>query len=120
MAKTSALIWRQIQPVRSVDIKLPVNVLESGVRFRPKRQMPILAGSALTVRDIVGSIRNLKIQAGTIRGDVRWCSDDAAQAVKSKVESGVLRFRLDIVELELSGNTIKRWMPTSATLEPQR
>lgn len=132
--QTRQMIWRQIQPVRSVDLSLPVNVLESGVRFRTKRQMPILADGDVSVRNIVGSVRNLKIQAGMIHGDVRWGSDTAAQALKSKLESGVLRLRLDIVELEVTnlrngqslggingpGQVVSKWMPVSATLEASK
>lgn len=130
MQAASTLIWRAVTTVRSVELPLTGNVVESGVRFRWRRQVPIVADGGVSVRGIVGSVRNLKVERGILRGDVRWGSDKAAQTIKNKVEDGHLRFRLDITELEVmelrSGQTylgfkgprklVTRWMPTSVLL----
>jgi len=133
MQKTSPqLIWRQAALVRSVELPLESNLILSGCRFRPKRQMPVLAGPAESVRDIVGSIRNLAIRRGVLCGNLRWCSDSTALATQAKFDSGTLSFRLDVAEWEacilragetLSGVTgparvVSRWQPVSVSLVP--
>lgn len=126
------LIWRQAALVRSVELPLESTWILSGCRFRPKRQMPVLAGPAESVRDIVGSVRNLAIRRGVLCGNLRWCSDPAALAIKSKFDSGTLRFRLDVSEWEvcilrpgetLSGmigpaRVVLTWQPVSVSLVP--
>jgi hypothetical protein len=133
MQKTSPqLIWRQAALVRSVELPVESNLILSGCRFRQKRQMPVLAGPAESVRDIVGSIRNLVIRRGVLCGNLRWCSDPAALATQAKFNSGVLRFQLDVTEWEacnlragesLSGMTgpgrvVTAWQPVSVSLVP--
>lgn len=126
------MIWRQATLVRSVELPLESNLILSGCRFRQRRQMPVLAGPAESVRDIVGSIRNLAIRNGGLCGNLRWCSDSAALAIQSKFDSGTLRFHLDVAEWEacilragesLSGMTgpgrvITAWQPVSVSLVP--
>jgi hypothetical protein len=124
------LILRQAALIRSVELPLASNLILSGCRFRPKRQMPVLAGPAESVRDIVGSVRNLAIRNGVLCGNLRWCSDPAALANQSKFDSGVVRLQLDVAEWEacilragesLSGMTgpgrvITAWQPVSVSL----
>lgn len=126
------MIWRQSTLIRSVELPLESNLILSGCRFRQRRQMPVLAGPAESVRDIVGSIRNLALRRGVLCGNLRWCSDPAALAIQSKFDSGTLRFRLDVAEWEacilragesLSGITgpgrvITAWQPVSVSLVP--
>ena len=126
------MIWRQSTLIRSVELPLESNLILSGCRFRQRRQMPVLAGPTESVRDIVGSIRNLAIRRGALCGNLRWCSDSAAIATQAKLDSGVLQFRLDVAEWEacilragetLSGVTgparaVSRWQPVSVSLVP--
>lgn len=126
------LILRQAALIRSVELPLASNLIFSGCRFRQKRQMPVLAGPAESVRDIVGSIRNLAIRNGALCGNLRWCSDPAALATQAKFDSGTLRFHLDVAEWEACilrageslfgmtgpGRVITAWQPVSVSLVP--
>jgi hypothetical protein len=132
MQSSKEMIWRQSTLIRSIELPLEANLILSGCRFRQRRQMPVLAGPAESVRDIVGSIRNLAIRNGVLCGNLRWCSDSAALATQAKFDSGTLRFRLDVAEWEacilragesLSGVTgparaVSNWQPVSVSLVP--
>jgi hypothetical protein len=115
------MIWRQVTPVRSVTFTLGNQLMLSGCRLRHRNQMPVVTGGQdQTVRAVVGSIRELTIRNGALCGNLRWASDPEAQAVREKYEAGILRFQLDVVELEVSGSTVTRWMPVGAILEASR
>lgn len=111
-AHSGKIIWRQSTLVRTVGFTIPANHLERGVRFRSRRQMPVLAGSGDSVRDIVGSVRQLRIDRGRLTGSLRWCDDQAAAAVRAKYDAGILSLNLEIVEM--GGGT---WQPICARLK---
>lgn len=124
------MIWRQAAIVRSVEFSLESNLILSGCRFRPRRQMPVVAGGGESVRDIVGSVRDLAIRRGTLCGNLRWCSDQSAKETRAKFDSGTLRFRLDVAEWEVCilragetlsgikgpGSVVLKWQPVSVSL----
>jgi hypothetical protein len=128
--QSQKMIWRQAALIRSVELQLPQDLIISGCRFRPKRQLPVVSGMAATVRDIVGSIRDLAIRRGVLCGNLRWCSDPAAKQVQAKYDAGILVFRLNIAEWEVrnlrSGESLSGirgparivdiWQPMSVTL----
>jgi len=119
--QSKTLIWRQVTPVRSVTFTLGNQLILSGCRLRHRNQMPVVTGlQNQTVRSVVGSVRGLTIRNSALCGYLRWASDPEAQAVREKYEAGILRFHLDIVELEVSGSTVTRWMPVGAILEASR
>ena len=67
-------------------------LLMSGVAFRgDKRQLPLLDhANATTVKAIVGSCRQVRIENGKLIGNVLFASDKSAQAVKRKFLDGHL------------------------------
>lgn len=100
-AHSGQIIWRQSTLVRTVGFTIPPNHLERGVRFRSRRQMPVLTNLGDSVRDIVGSVRQMRIDRGRLTGQLRWCDDAPAAAVRAKFEAGNLRLNLEIVELSV-------------------
>ena len=128
--QNKTLIWRQSTLIRSVEFVIPSNHLASGCRFRARNQMPVLAGLGCSVRDIVGSVRHLRVDRGKLTGSLRWCDDSEAAISREKFNSGVLRLNLETVEFaicalkrgeELFGlrgpmNAVYEWQPVFVRL----
>lgn len=126
------MIWRQSALIRSIELAIPSNHMASGVRYRVRNQMPVLAGNGCSVRDIVGSIRQLKITRDKLQGSLRWCADSHADVSRLKFESGFLQLKLETCELaicslnrgeELYGfrgpmNMVYEWQPLFVRLVP--
>ena len=83
---TEAAVKRQT-PTGIVDEVL----LMAGIvwRYGPPR-IPLLAGDESSVRNIVGSVRNLRVLERQLVGDIYFASDPQAQSVASKFADGFL------------------------------
>jgi len=78
-------------------------LLMEGVQFRnDKRQLPIVdSHNDKTVRNVFGSIRNIRIEGDKLIGDAEFASDDDSQIVATRYEEGHLNdFSIDAVILE--------------------
>lgn len=84
------------QPYREV-------LLSAGVEFRlVGKKTPLLYGTGETVRNIIGSIREIRIDRGQVLGDVYFASDRAAKEVERQYQSGALsRITVTSIPFEL-------------------
>ena len=58
------------------------------MRQHAKGAVPLLVGDGSTVRDIIGSIRQLKVIDRQLFGSIMFASDPAAKAVAAKWQDG--------------------------------
>ncbi len=98
MIRSETMIRRDVaarirQPI---ELPLPRGVLPAGCEFRLFRQIPLMAGSENSVRNIVGSCRHMRVDSGTFRGELAWASDDAAVRYRESVDAGHLAYELNI------------------------
>ena len=122
----SKMIWRRAAIVRDRTLDLtpmiPPRLLltRSCVEFRPIGRLPVIAPDYVgrtTVRDIVGSLRNLRLEHCRLTGTLRWASDEHARSVQRGYESGDLVFRFEYFVMEemesgQPGLTLAtRWQP---------
>ena len=108
-------------------------LLMSGVEFRTdKRQLPIVDSyDTSTVRNIVGSVRNIRVDGTRLIGEVYWASDAEAQAIAAKWAEGHLSdFSITGAPKEILGiergqkwrsiegpaDIIVRWTPLDASI----
>jgi hypothetical protein len=78
-------------------------LLMDGVQFRnDKRQLPIVdSHNDKTVRNVFGSIRNIRIEGDKLIGDADFASDEDSQIVATRYEEGHLNdFSIDAVIIE--------------------
>lgn len=124
------LIWRQaLIHNRTIDLTslIPQELLISRqcVVFRQTGRIPIQAPRYFdkpTVRQVVGSIRYMRIEHVRLTGTLCWASDEQARDVQRAFESGELVPRLEYFALERmdSGRPglelITRWQPVAIQL----
>lgn len=112
-------------------------VLMSGIIYRAKRRQVCLldSGNRQTIKAVVGSVRELRIEGDALVGTLRWARDDASQIVRAKYQAGDLeRFTLAYGPLEVkalaAGQTLRtrsgivtgpariitRWSPLDASI----
>lgn len=70
--------------------KYTESVLVSGyVQRFGRKGLPIVdGGDTSTVRNIYGSVRNIRVSDGKLIGELSWASDNASQRAKSLYEDG--------------------------------
>lgn len=114
-----------------IELPLPRGVLPAGCEFRLIPQIPLMAGSENSVRNIVGSCRHMRVDSRTFRGELTWASDQAAVRYRESVDAGHLAFELNTVileELEIrAGESFRgftgpmllasKWQPLSISLK---
>ena len=129
--QNKTLIWRKSLLIRSETLDLtpmlPADLLlcRSCVAFRPTGRLPILEPAytgKITVRSVVGSLRNLRLEHQRLTGVLRWASDDHAKSVQRAFESGDLvpRFEYFVLERMDSGRPgltlATKWQPVAIQL----
>jgi hypothetical protein len=89
-------------------------VLMSGIHYRANRRQVCLldSGNRQTIKGVVGSVRELRVEGDALIGTLRWARDAASQIVRAKYQAGDLeRFTLAFEPLEAkslgSGQTIR-------------
>ncbi len=109
-------------------------LLMSGIQWRdPKRrQLPIVdTHNRDSIRNVFGSIRNLRVDGRRLIGEVAWASDERSQAIAGKWQDGhltdfsitaapieVLRVEAGQVWQSIKGpaDIITKWQPLDASI----
>jgi hypothetical protein len=129
--QSKAMIWRQATLIRSQTLDLtpmvPPELLlyQGSIVFRTAGRIPVLEPDyfgKISVRSIVGSLRNLRLEHLRLTGVLRWASDDDAKSIQRAFEAGDLVPRLEYFVLEQmdSGRAglmlATKWQPVSIQL----
>lgn len=101
MPEKTAITPRPQSLVESVAFDIPSTSLPEGCQFRKVNQMPVLAGLGCSVRDVVGSVRKLRIAGSKLVGWLRWCDDEKSKALRGKYKAGLLTLRMETVDLAI-------------------
>ena len=122
------MIWRgQRRQTLDLTPMLPagVLVLRDAVQFRPTQRLPILEPAytgRITVTQVVGTLRHLRLEHAKLTGVMFWASDAAANRVQRGFESGELLpcFEYFVFERMDSGRPglefVTRWQPLAIQL----
>lgn len=78
----------------------------AGVQWRTdRRQLPLIdGGDRSTIRNVCGSVRDIRNSNGRLIGRVAWASDERSQAIARKVMAG----HVDRFEIEASPISVQR------------
>ena len=116
---------------------IPEILKMSGIQFRGnKKQLPIVdSHDRSTVQNVLGSVRNLRIERGQLVGDAVFASDQRSQEAYSKLVDGHLTdfsitatpknverikrgdvWRSDDQEISGPADIVTEWIPTDASL----
>lgn len=135
--RSKTVVLATEQPVQRWDDSRYTVVSEvlllSGIQFRNDRKaLPLVdSGDVSSVRNIIGSVRNIRIDRGQLLGDVVFARDAKAQAVAQKFQDGhlndfsVISSPIELLEVQSGqkwkhvdgpANIVTRWVPLSASI----
>ncbi len=89
----------------------------------PSRRVPLVDVDRSTVRNILGSVVNLRVDRGRLLGEVSWARCPRSRAAEAKFLDG----HLDIIQVEIKPiemqfddelRFIKRWSVLVAVIQP--
>lgn len=140
-AKSVEVVIASENPVERWDDERGTVVNEvlamDGVRFRTQhRQLPIVdSHNRSTVRNVLGSVRNIRVDNGQLVGDAVFARDEASQEAYQKVKDGHLTdfsvtanmrrvkfvprgevMRMNDREVQGPADIVMEWIPTDASL----
>ena len=100
-----------------VRVQIPGECLPSGFTLRALPQMPVIAGSGNTVRNVVGSARKLRlVDIDFLQAEIAWATDHDASRWREGFDRGDYGLGLEVIPFSVQrgydGNEIfTQWQP---------